>query len=1146
MAEYLSFLRLLDDSQLIGHINSFSQDASEPAKELRHGSLVTSTPAKNVVSSFESVDPFDDGLDSILVNLDHPAERLLSTNSAGGAEAENQPPTQSSNGSIPGNQLVLLQETHTAGNDIQNPIESSSGVATVAELANSSTKNLHNHDDSDDSELEPDAAFGQVGPLHEFGDYGTYFHNKVAKQQKADESYIKWDQERRKANGEDAKLPPVFAGCKIFVNGNTIPTLGVIHKLVISHGGVFLNYLPNKGAATHIVCDRLTPRKKLEYRNYKVVRAQWIVDSVKQTKLLDWKQYRLIEDLEWCQKQLGFEVLESLSGQQDQGDQTSKKAPVAIAVREGSEPLRDNFDDLRGTFANADAIIGAVENEGDFAEDELEEEPEPLQLNVAQNDRSHVAMDAKHPDFLAHFFANSRLHHLSTWKADLRSKFLRMIASKMQSTQAIKSQDANRVILHIDFDCFFATASALSHPELDINRDPIAVSHGGKSSDVASCNYVARAHGVTNGLWLGNAMQKCPQLKILDYDFPTYEKLSGAFYNYLVGREVFDHIFPVSIDEVLVDCTKHCGSYEGNREEAVTRLCREIRQDVFALTQCPVSIGASKNVLLAKLATKKAKPNGFFFLHNNVDDFMKEMKVTDIPGVGRSVHSRLAEELKMPMPVKIHQVQKLSNALLGKLFGEKSGAKLFHSCRGEDDTSISLDLSSSEAVLGRKSVSVDVNFGIRFDNNDQAERFLIQLSRELHSRLIDLGVCGSALTLKLARRAPGAPVVTPKFLGLGMVDFFSKSSRLGVPTNDWGIIGSELKSLFRMLNIPVQELRGIAIMMTRLEDIETVKKQRQKTLDFSAKAKRAVPKENSQDLPHAEQIVNGESIDWDVFNELPPSLKMELKKELLRRGIPVSKRERSPRKELPLKGDGRKVYMQQMFPLQPHGQFKMARVIESPTKKKRRTMPSPVKLTVKEERSASPAPYNETVSYDDEVLKEIPSSIQREFMEELEWQRKNKRLVFVSARQKLEQKSTARDSVVGTNITAQWLQDQQRLVVVENFAGLPDFESIKKLLRDWIASTIEYEGPHDDDIAMFKNYLVSLLTKGQLSRVLSLMKVLKDDVSVQETCALLSVIRSLRDAFERGLGEWQACVENLEASVRSTLSQLKPGIQLQM
>lgn len=1146
MAEYLSFLRLLDDSQLISHINSFSQDASEPAKALRHGSLVTSTPSKNVVTSFESVDPFDDGLDSILVNLDHPAESILPSNADSGAGAEHEPPTQSSNGSIPGNQLVLLQETRKDVIGLQNPIESSSDVAVIAELNNSPTKGLDKGDDSDDSELEPDVTFGQVGPLHKFGDYGTYFHNKVAKQQKADEAYIKWDLERRKANGEDEKLPPVFTGCRIFVNGNTIPTLGVIHKLVISHGGVFVNYLHNKSAATHIVCDRLTPRKKLEYRNFKVVRAQWIVECVEQKKLLDWKQYRLIEDLEWCQKQLDFEVLDNLSKRKDEGDENAEIELSVVAVREESEPLKDNFDDLRGTFANADAIIGAIENEDDVAEDELEVDPQPLQFNVAQNGRSHVAMDARHPDFLAHFFANSRLHHLSTWKADLRSKFLRMIASKMQSTQVSESQDKNRVILHIDFDCFFATASALSHPELDINRDPIAVSHGGKSSDVASCNYVARALGVSNGLWLGGAIQKCPELKILDYDFPTYEKLSSAFYNYLVGRDIFDHIFPVSIDEVLVDCTTHCGPDDGHRGEAVAHICREIRHDVFALTQCPVSIGASRNVLLAKLATKKAKPNGFFFLHNDVDDFMKEMKVTAIPGIGRSVHSRLAEELKVPMPVKIHQVQKLSSVLLGKLFGEKSGAKLFKSCRGDDDTSIALDLSSSEAVLGRKSVSVDVNFGIRFDNNDQAENFLIQLSRELHSRLIDLGVCGSALTLKLARRAPGASVVTPKFLGLGVVDFFSKSSRLGVPTNDWGIIGSELKSLFRMLNIPVQELRGIAIMMTRLEDIETVKKQRQKTLDFTTKAKRTAPKENSQDLPHAEQVVNGESIDWDVFNELPPSLKMELKQELLRRGIPVSKRERSPRKELPLKSDGRKVYMQQMFPLQPHGQFKMARVIESPTKKKRKTVPSPVKLTMKEERSASPAPYNDTVSYDDEVLKEIPSSIQREFMEELEWQRKNKRLVFVSARQKLEQKVTARDSVVGTNITTRWLEDQQRLVVVENFANLSDFESIKKLLQEWIASTIEHEGPHEEDIAMFRNYLISLLKKGQLGRVLSLIKALKEEVSVEKTCVALNVIRSLRDAFDRGLDEWQACVNNLEASVRTTLSQLKPCIRLQM
>ncbi|KAJ8140452.1 hypothetical protein OY671_006356, partial [Metschnikowia pulcherrima] len=91
-------------------------------------------------------------------------------------------------------------------------------------------------ENSDDPET---SIFAEVGPQHEFGDYDTYFENKYRKQQVADRDFIRWEKQRRVANGQSADIPRVFAGCRIFVNGNTTPTLATIHKLVILHGGTF-------------------------------------------------------------------------------------------------------------------------------------------------------------------------------------------------------------------------------------------------------------------------------------------------------------------------------------------------------------------------------------------------------------------------------------------------------------------------------------------------------------------------------------------------------------------------------------------------------------------------------------------------------------------------------------------------------------------------------------------------------------------------------------------------------------------------------------------------------------------------------------------------------------------------------------------
>jgi DNA repair protein REV1 len=64
-------------------------------------------------------------------------------------------------------------------------------------------------------------------------------------------------------------------------------------------------------------------------------------------------------------------------------------------------------------------------------------------------------------------------------------------------------------------DCFFASIAIRDRPELV--SMPVGVCHsqsgGGElqSSDVASCNYVARGFGVRNGMSVGRARSLCPE-----------------------------------------------------------------------------------------------------------------------------------------------------------------------------------------------------------------------------------------------------------------------------------------------------------------------------------------------------------------------------------------------------------------------------------------------------------------------------------------------------------------------------------------------------------------------------------------------------------------------------------------------------------
>lgn len=64
-------------------------------------------------------------------------------------------------------------------------------------------------------------------------------------------------------------------------------------------------------------------------------------------------------------------------------------------------------------------------------------------------------------------------------------------------------------------------------------------------------------------------------------------------------------------------------------EDFVTHL----RTEIQALTGCPCSAGIGANRLQARMATKKAKPDGQFFLRpNDVEEYFGPIAISDLPG----------------------------------------------------------------------------------------------------------------------------------------------------------------------------------------------------------------------------------------------------------------------------------------------------------------------------------------------------------------------------------------------------------------------------------------------------------------------------------------------------------------------------------
>lgn len=652
--------------------------------------------------------------------------------------------------------------------------------------------------------------------------------------------------------------------------------------------------------ATHIIASSLTPKKAIEFKEYRIVKPAWVVDSIAAGRMLAWSEYRVVDEGS-RQKLIKFDdgKLSSQAHTPQRGykEQTQNsfytaqfKSSASPANRFGPSPsafqkpssskftpsklqplehIEDDYDEevvdrLGETELRASSPTPAQQNCGDestkgFGIQQMElhvpepgvsvahdrenkpGDPEEIPLNVVSDARSSIKKpmtseehnawllsdprmrksSTANPDFIQQYYAESRLHHLSTWKAELKSKMQRLANEKgLGSNKAIKRRPGSRrYIMHVDFDSFFCAVSLKSAPEY-VDK-PTVVAHGtGTGSEIASCNYPARKFGVKNGMWMKRALELCPDLKVLPYDFQGYEEASKLFYEAIL--EVGGVVQSVSIDEALVDVTTLVlnssgsdghGVSEGSiwrEQEKATSLATELRGRIKEKTGCNVSVGIGGNILLAKVALRRAKPAGQYqILPEEVLDFLGELKVEDLPGVAYSIGGKLEE-----MGIKlVKDIRETSKERLVSTLGPKTGEKLWEYSRGIDRAEV-----GDQPV--RKSVSAEVNWGIRFLNQEEAEEFLMNLCKELERRLLNEGVKGKHLTMKIMRRSLDAPLDPAKHLGHGKCDTFNKSSIFGIATHNAETIGKEAVSILRSFKFSPGDLRGLGVQLQKLEPLK--------------------------------------------------------------------------------------------------------------------------------------------------------------------------------------------------------------------------------------------------------------------------------------------------------------------------------------
>ncbi|HOX06734.1 MAG TPA: DNA polymerase IV [Planctomycetota bacterium] len=298
---------------------------------------------------------------------------------------------------------------------------------------------------------------------------------------------------------------------------------------------------------------------------------------------------------------------------------------------------------------------------------------------------------------------------------------------------------AERAIIHVDMDAFYASVEVLDDPKLA--GLPVVV--GGRAEDrgvIAAASYEARKFGVHSAMSTARALRLCPKAVLLPPRFDRYGEMSGQVFAIL--REYTPLVEPLSIDEAFLDVTG-CERLHGPAEEIGRKLKRRIREE----TRLTASVGVAPNKFLAKLASDLRKPDGFLVIAaDEAPALLAALPVSRLWGVGRAT-----EEILGTLGVrKIGDLFGVSRELLERRLGTHA-ADLLSLARGIDDRPVVPDAEP-------KSIGAETTFPSDIGDAEELLGHIDRLVERVARELREAGY--EARTVHLKARYPDFSTVT--------------------------------------------------------------------------------------------------------------------------------------------------------------------------------------------------------------------------------------------------------------------------------------------------------------------------------------------------------------------------------------------------
>lgn len=196
----------------------------------------------------------------------------------------------------------------------------------------------------------------------------------------------------------------------------------------------------------------------------------------------------------------------------------------------------------------------------------------------------------------------------------------------------------DRVILHCDLNCFYASVELLSRPDLRDVPTAVCGDPSSRHGIILAKNEPAKKCGVQTAETIWQAKKKCPDLVLLPPHHDLYRAYSqkvNAIYD-----EYTDLVEPFGIDESWLDVTHTVHLFGGDPKSLADVLRTRMKQEL-GLT---LSVGVSFNKVFAKLGSDYKKPDATTVIsRENWQKIVWPLPVGDLLYVGSAAQKLLKQ-----------------------------------------------------------------------------------------------------------------------------------------------------------------------------------------------------------------------------------------------------------------------------------------------------------------------------------------------------------------------------------------------------------------------------------------------------------------------------------------------------------------------